>query len=146
MTATATQVVVDDIKIKLKLRADHVFLTESFNRSNLRYIVLEKKHKSQAVVEDIFTYIQDNHRGQTGIIYCFSKRSCEEVAAALREKGMDAKHFHADLIDSDKRHVLNLWQQGECKVICATIAFGMGIDKPNGTTAQYPLRLDADSP
>ncbi|KAJ3727920.1 DNA helicase [Lentinula raphanica] len=127
LTATANQLMVDDIMQRLKLRNCARF-KQSFNRTNLNYLILDKKTK---VIEDIYTFINTKHRGETGIIYCLGRDKCEKVAGQLRQKGLRAKHFHALMSVTDKEQVLQEWQSDRIQIVVATIAFGMGIDKPN---------------
>ncbi|KAE9407730.1 ATP-dependent DNA helicase [Gymnopus androsaceus JB14] len=117
LTATANQVMVDDIRNRLKLK-NCAFFTQSFNRKT-------------KIIEDIINFINSKHRGETGIIYCLGRDKCERVADALRRKNMKAKHFHAQMSTSDKEQVLEEWQSDRIQVVVATVAFGMGIDKPN---------------
>ena len=125
LTATATMRVRADIVRQLGLRNHFTFQT-SFNRPNLRYHVLPKK---RALTKDIANIIEKNHSGQTGIIYCLSKRDCETVAQELKGLRIRAEYYHADLSANDRSLVQRKWTKDEIKVIVATIAFGMGIDK-----------------
>ncbi|KIK63143.1 hypothetical protein GYMLUDRAFT_84122 [Collybiopsis luxurians FD-317 M1] len=148
LTATANQIMVDDIKDRLKL-SNCAFFKQSFNRVNLNYLILDKKVK---VLEDIYNFISSKHRGETGIIYCLGREKCEKVAEQLRRKGLRAKHFHALMAPAEKEQVLQEWQSDRIQIVVATIAFGMGIDKPNGeashtdylsglTTVRYTVRF-----
>ncbi|KAF9069237.1 hypothetical protein BDP27DRAFT_1363534 [Rhodocollybia butyracea] len=127
LTATANQVMVDDIMKRLKLR-DCAFFKQSFNRANLKYLIREKKSK---IIDDVCTFITSKHRGETGIIYCLGRDKCEKVAGQLRQRGMKAKHFHAQMSSAEKEQVLDEWQTDRIHIVVATVAFGMGIDKPN---------------
>ncbi|KAL5639926.1 hypothetical protein ACGC1H_006480 [Rhizoctonia solani] len=128
LTATANSSVQRDIVIKLGL-TDCVELTQSFNRPNLHYEVLKK---GRTVVTDIARYLCSHHPEQTGVIYCLSRDKCEKVAKELRDKyAISARHYHARMAPKAKSETLGAWISGDCKVIVATIAFGMGIDKPN---------------
>lgn len=124
LTATANEQTVADIMNRLSLRAC-VKLTSSFNRPNLRYEVRPKRGQ---VVLAIANFIQSHHPGASGVIYCLSRNKCEEVAKELREQhGLSARHFHAQMSKEDKARAQREWQEGACKIIVATIAFGMGI-------------------
>ncbi|TFY81887.1 hypothetical protein EWM64_g2122 [Hericium alpestre] len=127
LTATATEEERRDIVTGLGMR-DHLFLTQSFNRANLRYTVVKKP---QRTVDYISRFIQERHPGATGIVYCGGRDKCETVARQLRDLGVEAKHFHAEMSPTDKAKAMSTWKEGSCKVIVATIAFGMGIDKPD---------------
>ncbi|VDB84928.1 unnamed protein product [Peniophora sp. CBMAI 1063] len=128
LTATATPTAQVDIMGILGMRPDTLRLSQSFNRPNLRYKVIQKPRN---LVKEIATFINNNHRDKTGIIYCIGKQKCERVAEQLRKEGISAHYFHADLIQSDKDHVFNSWMDGRTKVVVCTIAFGMGINKPD---------------
>jgi len=109
--------------------SDYVLLSQSFNRPNLRYTIIPKKRDIES---NIVEFIQGNYPDQTGIIYCIARAKTEEVAMRLRMQGLDARHFHAAMADSDKKRIQQQWQNDECKIIVATVAFGMGVDKANG--------------
>ncbi|KAG9019619.1 ATP-dependent DNA helicase sgs1 [Tulasnella sp. 427] len=127
LTATADGQTVQDIVARLGMK-EPVMLKQSFNRPNLFYEVREKRGK---IVPEIFKWIQEVHPGECGVIYCLSRRTCEEVAKELRERGLKAKHYHAQMSPEDKKLVQREWQDGRSHIIVATIAFGMGIDKPD---------------
>lgn len=128
LTATANEQVMKDVIDRLGIKGC-VLLTQSFNRPNLHYDV---RSKGRTVLADINQFIQTYHRNQTGIIYCLSRNKCEEVAKELREKySLRARHYHALMTPEDKNRAQTAWQNGQCDIIVATIAFGMGIDKPD---------------
>ncbi|KAF0288588.1 Bloom syndrome [Amphibalanus amphitrite] len=130
LTATATPRVRSDILHQLGLRLTGVkWFVSSFNRSNLRYEVLEKK--GAKVTTQVAEFIRERHPGQTGIVYCLSKKDCDRLAASLRQERIKAAAYHADLTDPQRGEVQDQWLAGKVKVICATIAFGMGVDKPD---------------
>ncbi|KAJ1486987.1 P-loop containing nucleoside triphosphate hydrolase protein [Baffinella frigidus] len=131
LTATATAKVQKDVIESLSLNVEGAF-RQSFDRANIRYQVRHKDVIGDAkqVLEDMASFISKQPRGCTGIIYCFTKQSCEDLAASLREKfGVLAAPYHAGLATEARNNALNDWMSGEVKVVCATIAFGMGIDK-----------------
>ncbi|PVH88433.1 ATP-dependent DNA helicase [Cadophora sp. DSE1049] len=133
LTATATGNVKMDIMENLKMRKCPVFV-QSFNRPNLHYEVRLKKGKgvmSKMVIE-IADLVKEKYKKQTGIIYALSQRGCEELAEKLvKEHQIKAHHFHAAMTREEKASVLDDWQTGKIQVVVATIAFGMGIDKPD---------------
>lgn len=130
LTATATENVKVDVIHNLKMTGCETFL-QSFNRPNLTYEVLPKG-KNNEVLAGIAEIITKSYRNQCGIVYCLSRSTCENVAKDLREKHrLKASHYHAGMKSDEKANVQNKWQMGECQVIVATIAFGMGIDKPD---------------
>ncbi|PAA56315.1 hypothetical protein BOX15_Mlig015724g1 [Macrostomum lignano] len=129
LTATATPQVRLDIEKQLGLRKqDTKWFTSSFNRPNLRYQVEQKRGTKS--VDQVIETINKSYRSQSGIVYCLSRKECEQVATALCKAGIKARPYHAGLSDTKRREVLQDWlQEATCKVVCATIAFGMGIDK-----------------
>lgn len=130
LTATATENVKVDVIHNLNMQGCEVF-TQSFNRPNLTYEV-RRKNKHAQVLQEIAETIKNSYRNKSGIIYCLSRSSCETVAKALREKHrMKAEHYHAGLDAEERAETQQRWQVGEVHVIVATIAFGMGIDKPD---------------
>ncbi|KAH8308158.1 hypothetical protein KR059_007227 [Drosophila kikkawai] len=128
LTATATPRVRLDILAQLNLKHCKWFLS-SFNRSNLRYKVLPKKGAS--TLEDISAYIRTKPAHSSGIIYCMSRKECDDVAKKMCKDGVRAVAYHAGLNDTERESRQKDWLTGKVKVICATIAFGMGIDKPD---------------
>lgn len=132
LTATATLDVKIDIIKMLNLQSDKenvVSFTSSFNRPNLSYKILPKKSKT--IIDEIEKIIKDDHEGQSGIIYCLSKKDCESVSSELSERGFKCNHYHAGLTSEKKKLIQNQWLNDELQFICATIAFGMGINKPD---------------
>ncbi|XP_014106498.1 PREDICTED: Bloom syndrome protein [Pseudopodoces humilis] len=129
LTATANPRVQKDILNQLEMLKPQVF-TMSFNRHNLKYDVLPKKPKKVAM--DCLEWIKKYHPHDSGIIYCLSRHECDTTAAILQKEGLAALAYHAGLTDSSRDLVQQKWVNQEgCQVICATIAFGMGIDKPD---------------
>lgn len=126
MTATANNRVRADIVANLKM-AGCKTLVQSFNRPNLQYQV---RKKGKGILADIAQFINTSYKGECGIIYCLSRKACEEVSDKLnRQYRLKTQHFHAGLSKSDKISIQRRWQDGEFQIIVATIAFGMGIDK-----------------
>lgn len=109
--------------------SDYVLLSQSFNRPNLRYKVVPKK---KDIDTTIVQFIKEKYPNETGIIYCLARVKTEEVASKLRSQDIMAKHFHAKLAYADKRRIQQEWQNGQCKIIVSTTAFGMGVDKADG--------------
>ncbi|TAQ90486.1 hypothetical protein B7494_g1178 [Chlorociboria aeruginascens] len=131
LTATATKNVRLDILSNLNIDHPKVF-SQSFNRPNLFYEVRTKKDigNEKAVLDDIACLIKEKYKNQTGIIYTLSKKGCEKLAESLRSQyKINAHHYHAGMTPDEKKEVQGNWQSGRWKVIVATIAFGMGIDK-----------------
>ena len=127
LTATANNQVQEDVRNILNLRGC-AFFKQSFNRPNLYYEVRPKIGKSMDA--EMYSYIQMQPAGSTGIIYANSRDNCETLAADLRTKhGVRAHHYHAGLPKEDRIRVQTDWQANKFEVIVATTAFGMGIDK-----------------
>ncbi len=126
LTATATRNVIVDVKSNLGIDACQLFV-QSFDRPNLRYAVY-KKDKSN--IDTIAGLIKTTYGGQTGIVYTLSRRSAETIAKIFREDhGIVAYHYHALVTADYKVGIQKGWQEGKIKVVVATVAFGMGIDK-----------------
>ncbi|KAG9192013.1 bloom syndrome protein [Alternaria panax] len=125
LTATATQLVRTDVVANLGIQGCRQY-SQSFNRPNLSYEVLPK---SKGIINSIADLIKERYIGKSGIIYCLSRKSCEQVAQKLSEAGIRAYHYHAGMDSADRSEVQRKWQKNEYHVIVATIAFGMGIDK-----------------
>lgn len=131
LTATATPTVTRDIIDQLAMDRAAVF-RGSFFRRNLR-VHAHKKGKEGAVkdVRKAILGICQARRGQSGIVYCISRKSAESLAAYLREHGCRAACYHAGLEPEARSEVQNGFRDDEIDIVCATIAFGMGIDKSN---------------
>ncbi|MFP4093149.1 MAG: DNA helicase RecQ [Cyclobacteriaceae bacterium] len=125
LTATADKATQKDIADKLELRTPRRFLS-SFERKNLHISVLPAVQRMKQITDFV-----SQRKDDSGIIYCLSRKSTEQVAEKLRNIGISAAHYHAQLSSQERYEVQRAFQQDEIKVICATIAFGMGIDKPN---------------
>lgn len=125
LTATATQTVRQDIVKQLNLPKPHIF-TSSFNRENLSYEVLPKKESFGTILS-----LLSLHPQESAIIYCFSRKDTEALAQKLRTKGHNADTYHAGLSADQRRLNQDKFIRDEIHVMVATIAFGMGIDKPD---------------
>ena len=126
LTATATPKVQNDIQKNLDMMDAQVFKS-SFNRPNLYY---EVRPKQGDVTKDIIKFIK-NHEGKSGIIYCLSRKKVEELAEVLSINGIKAAPYHAGMDASTRSTNQDRFLMEEVDVIVATIAFGMGIDKPD---------------
>ncbi len=129
LTATATPKVQQDIQKNLQMLDATVFKS-SFNRDNLYYEVRSKGKKGEAM-KDIVSYIKQRMNNKSGIIYCLSRKKVEEIASILQANGIKALPYHAGLDAKMRADHQDRFLMEESDVIVATIAFGMGIDKPD---------------
>lgn len=125
LTATATLKVREDIIKQLLLDNPKTFVS-SFNRENLRLIVTRKKNAFEKLLR-----ILDKHENESAIIYCFSRKETEKIAEGLKIEGFNALPYHAGLNSETRKKNQELFIKDEANIIVATIAFGMGIDKPD---------------
>jgi RecQ family ATP-dependent DNA helicase len=125
VTATANPRVRVDVCAALKIQSAKWFI-QSFNRPNLKYEVRQKCKDSLTEMMDMIRY---KYAKDSGIIYCLSRKDCDKTAGILRSNGISSSAYHAGLTDEIREKVQKQWITGKVKVICATIAFGMGIDK-----------------
>ena len=126
LTATATPKVQDDILKNLSITDANIFKA-SFNRPNLFYDVRPKTHE---VDKDIIRFVRQ-YKGKSGIIYCLSRKKVEEIAQILQVNGIKALPYHAGLDSKTRAKHQDMFLMEDVDVIVATIAFGMGIDKPD---------------
>ena len=129
LTATATSEVRRDILTQLGMETPFEFLG-SFLRTNLKLHAVKKGGDGPAVREAILRLVQAR-RGQSGIIYCLSRKSADSTAEYLRSQGVRALAYHAGLDATDREAAQESFRRDNADVVCATIAFGMGIDKSN---------------
>ncbi|KAK8272207.1 hypothetical protein V6Z12_D11G314500 [Gossypium hirsutum] len=128
LTATATHSVREDILKALRI-PNALVLKTSFDRPNLKYEVIGKAKDS---LKQLGQLLQDRFKNQCGIVYCLSKNECAEVSNFLNEKcKIKTVYYHAGLASQQRVTVQKKWFDGEVQIVCATIAFGMGIDKPD---------------
>ena len=128
LTATATPKVQSDIKKNLGLENPNVFMS-SFNRPNLYYEIRPKRSREFAI-KQIVKYIKENPR-KSGIVYCLNRKSTEDIAKVLNINGIRAGAYHAGMDAQTRPEVQDKFLMEDYQVIVATIAFGMGIDKPD---------------
>ena len=125
LTATATERVREDVIRQLKLREPAVFVA-SFNRPNLSYRVVPKENGAKQVFDFVSRRPMDG-----GIVYCATRAAADRLAASLSDRGFPARAYHAGLSARDRSTNQELFLRDDVRIICATIAFGMGINKPN---------------
>lgn len=131
LTATATQKVQYDVMEMLRIPKCVKFVS-TVNRPNLFYTVRSKSSVGKVVVDEIAEFIQESYsNSESGIVYCFSRKECEQVAAELRERGIAAHYYHADMDVNAREKVHMGWSKNKLQVIVGTVAFGMGINKPD---------------
>jgi ATP-dependent DNA helicase RecQ len=125
LTATATPKVQTDIQKNLQMEDANIYVS-SFNRTNLYYEVREKVHAKKELIR-----FAHQHKGKSGIVYCLSRKKVEEIAELLKVNGFKAAPYHAGLDSSIREKNQDDFLNEETDIIVATIAFGMGIDKPD---------------
>ncbi|KAL0854615.1 hypothetical protein Bca101_059767 [Brassica carinata] len=131
LTATATQKVQNDLIEMLHIPKCVKFVS-SVNRPNLFYSVREKSLVGKAVVDEIAEFIRESYsNNESGIVYCFSRKECEQIAGELRERGISADYYHAEMDVNMREKVHMRWSKNKLQVIVGTVAFGMGINKPD---------------
>lgn len=126
LTATADAITRADIVERLQLQ-DAAQFVSSFDRPNIRYSIVEKKDPTR----QLLNFIQREHEGEAGIVYCQSRKRVEELAQTLCTHGIDALPYHAGLDVATRQRHQDRFLREDGLVMCATIAFGMGIDKPD---------------
>ena len=125
LTATATSQVRTDIRTTLKFSTTNEFIA-SFNRENLYIEVIPKRDAYAQTIE-----ILERYKDQSGIVYCFSRKQVDELSAYLKMRGYGVRPYHAGLEDGERRRNQEAFIRDDAQIIVATIAFGMGINKPN---------------
>jgi len=125
LTATADRLTQRDIQTQLRLNEPRVFLS-SFDRPNLNLIVRPGQDRVGGILEFL-----ERHQGESGIIYCLSRKQCETLAQKIQAKGVKAGFYHAGMTPNQRASVQEGFLKDDLQVIVATIAFGMGIDKSN---------------
>ncbi|MDO8998841.1 MAG: ATP-dependent DNA helicase RecQ [Bacteroidota bacterium] len=122
LTASATKFVVEDIQVQLEFKNQNV-IRQSFARKNLRYVVQQEEDKVTRLLK-LITNI-----GGSGVVYVRNRKKTEELAQILKSKKISSLAYHAGLKFDDRQNIQEQWLQNKIQVICATNAFGMGIDK-----------------
>jgi ATP-dependent DNA helicase RecQ len=125
LTATADHATQQDILQRLNLQ-DPLIEVRSFDRPNIEYLLIEKYRP----LTQLFHYLEQ-HKNESGIIYCTSRKRTEEIAQKLAANGISARCYHAGLPLEERQAVQELFIKDEVDIVVATVAFGMGIDKPN---------------
>lgn len=136
LTATADEPTRAEILEHMRIDPKDAFIA-GFDRPNIRYAIMEKDNPRAQVKR----FLRD-HQDQSGIIYCLSKRKTEETAEWLRSEGYDALSYHAGMSREDREANQTRFQHGEAIIMVATIAFGMGIDKPD---VRFVVHIDLPS-
>ena len=132
LTATATAEVVTDIQQKLFFKKENV-LQKSFERKNLAYVVINEEDKNSRLLKVV------NNVGGSGVVYVRNRRKTQEVAAFLQKNKIPSDHYHAGLSPGERSQKQESWIKNKTRVIVATNAFGMGIDKPD---VRFVVHLD----
>jgi ATP-dependent DNA helicase RecQ len=127
LTATADELTRRDIIERLQLQDARVFIS-SFDRPNIRYLIVEKNGSPR---EQLLRFVRDEHEGEAGVVYCQSRKKVEETAEWLKSEGLNALPYHAGLDADVRRRHQDRFLREDGLIMVATIAFGMGIDKPD---------------
>ncbi|HEY0957471.1 MAG TPA: DNA helicase RecQ, partial [Roseateles sp.] len=127
LTATADELTRADIIERLQLQDARVFIS-SFDRPNIRYLIVEKNGSPR---EQLLRFVRDEHEGEAGVVYCQSRKKVEETAQWLQSEGLNALPYHAGLDADVRRRHQDRFLREDGLIMVATIAFGMGIDKPD---------------
>ncbi|XP_029317639.1 LOW QUALITY PROTEIN: ATP-dependent DNA helicase Q1 [Cottoperca gobio] len=130
LTATATSSVLKDCE-KILCVPQPITLSASFNRTNLFYEVRIKDSNYGASISDIASLIKNKYKDQSGIVYVFSQKDAESVSSELQKSDILAYPYHGHMDPEDKSRVHRKWTSNKIQVVVATVAFGMGIDKPD---------------
>ncbi|XP_010276964.1 PREDICTED: mediator of RNA polymerase II transcription subunit 34 isoform X2 [Nelumbo nucifera] len=131
LTATATKKVQADLMEMLHISKCIKFVS-TVNRPNLFYMVRDKSSVGKVVVDEIADFIRSSYpNNESGIVYCFSRKECEQVAEELCQRGISAGFYHADMDVGAREKVHLRWSSNKLQVIVGTVAFGMGINKPD---------------
>jgi ATP-dependent DNA helicase RecQ len=126
LTATADEVTRKEIVTRLALKEPRVFIS-SFDRPNIRYRIAEKDNPKKQLLQ----FITEEHPGESGIVYCFTRNSVDETAEFLQQEGISALAYHAEKANETREENQNRFIRDDGVVMVATVAFGMGIDKPD---------------
>jgi ATP-dependent DNA helicase RecQ len=133
LTATADGQTREDILLRLRLKSPEVFIA-GFDRPNIRYLIRQKSDARKQLLDYV-----DGRKEDCGIVYCLSRKRVESVAEDLQKHGIQAAAYHAGMDNSERKRVQDQFTRDEIKVVVATVAFGMGIDKPN---VRYVVHFD----
>jgi ATP-dependent DNA helicase RecQ len=126
LTATADEKTRKEIQFRLGLEQSQLFLS-GFDRPNIRYRIVQKQNARQQLLD----FIETEHAGDAGIVYCLSRKKVDETAQWLTSKGINALPYHAGMANEQRQQHQHQFLMADSLVMVATIAFGMGIDKPN---------------
>eukprot|EP00607_Mallomonas_marina_P009337 CAMPEP_0182420258 /NCGR_PEP_ID=MMETSP1167-20130531/4900_1 /TAXON_ID=2988 /ORGANISM="Mallomonas Sp, Strain CCMP3275" /LENGTH=443 /DNA_ID=CAMNT_0024595975 /DNA_START=99 /DNA_END=1427 /DNA_ORIENTATION=- len=130
LTATARKEVVIDLLKVLSISGATRFCT-GIDRENLLFEVRDKPARQEESFHQVYRYIVTRYPTSSGIVYCMTKRECEELADYLMGHEVSADYYHAGQTKRERQSVQGAWLRGRVRVVCATIAYGMGIDKPD---------------
>ena len=134
LTATADEITRNEIQQKLKMDSARSFVS-SFDRPNIFYRIVEKSNAKKQLTD----FLTSEHRGNSGIVYCLSRKKVDSMAAFLKENGFNAMPYHAGMTTEDRADNQRRFLTEEESIMVATIAFGMGIDKPD---VRFVVHLD----
>lgn len=131
VTATASDRVTENCCEILALGKNYKLFRSTADRPNLKYSIKIKDDNSENVVKEMVEFIKKKHRNNSGIVYTLSKKDANSVAEKMRNLGITAKAYHSDVSESAKNSIHKSWMNNKTQVVVATIAFGLGINKPD---------------
>ena len=131
VTATASDRVRLDCCQILKIEQSYQFFRSTAHRPNLTYSVRPKPDGKDKIIDEMAAFIKEKHPRNAGIVYAFSRKDADDIANKLKARGIAAESYHSDVGKAKKEQVHHSWMRNKTQVVCATIAFGLGINKPD---------------
>jgi ATP-dependent DNA helicase Q1 len=131
VTATASDKVREDVCRILRVGTNYRFFRSTAHRPNLHYSIRHKRDGKDSIVTDMAAFIKEHHPRHAGIVYTFSRKDADVVANSLCDLGIVARSYHSDVTPKNKELIHRSWMRNETQVVVATIAFGLGINKPD---------------
>ena len=131
VTATASDRVRFDCCEILQIKRKYQFFRSTAHRPNLKYSVHPKPEGKDKIIDEMAAFVKKNHPRDAGIVYAFSRKDADDIASQLTARGIVAASYHSDVDKAKKERIHQSWMRNKTQVVCATIAFGLGINKPD---------------
>ena len=131
VTATASDRVRFDCCEILRIEGKYQFFRSTAHRPNLKYSVHPKPVGKDKTIDEMAAFVKRNHPRDAGIVYAFSRKDADDIASQLTARGIVAESYHSDVAKVKKERIHQSWMRNKTQVVCATIAFGLGINKPD---------------